>query len=108
MLRNGAWIDANAGITGVCRGRDNAELSNFTAEEAGSTLSFTWNTEESVEISKDSGTNWSTYAKGTKITLAKVDASVQFRGELTKLNINTYINPNFYHDRKNRCVRQYN
>ena len=29
MLRNGAWIDANAGITGVCRGRDNAELSNF-------------------------------------------------------------------------------
>ena len=67
----------------------------FTAEEAGSTLSFTWNTEESVEISKDSGTNWSTYAKGTKITLAKVDDSVQFRGELTKLNINTYINPAF-------------
>ena len=67
----------------------------FTAEEAGSTLSFTWNTEESVEISKDSGTNWTTYVKGTKITLAKVDDSVQFRGELTKLNINTYINPAF-------------
>lgn len=67
----------------------------FTAEEAGSTLSFTWNTEESVEISKDSGKNWSTYAKGTKIILAKVDDSVQFRGELTKLNINTYINPAF-------------
>ena len=30
-----------------------------------------------------------------KITLAKVDDSVQFRGELTKLNINTYINPAF-------------
>lgn len=67
----------------------------FTAEEAGSTLSFTWNTEESVEISIDSGTNWTTYVKGTKITLAKVDDSVQFRGELTKLNINTYINPAF-------------
>lgn len=67
----------------------------FTAEEAGSTLSFTWNTEESVEISKDSGTNWTTYVKGTKITLAKVGDSVQFRGKLTKLNINTYINPAF-------------
>lgn len=33
----------------------------FTAEEAGSTLSFTWNTEESVEISRDSGENWTTY-----------------------------------------------
>ena len=76
-------------------GESTTNYLTFTAEEAGSTLSFTWNTEESVEISKDSGTNWSTYAKGTKITLAKVDDSVQFRGELTKLNINTYINPAF-------------
>jgi len=67
----------------------------FTAEEAGSTLTFTWNTEESVEISKDSGKNWSTYTKGTKITLAKVGDSVQFRGQLTKLNISVYINPAF-------------
>ena len=67
----------------------------FTAEEAGSTLSFTWNTEESVEISKDSGENWTTYAKGTKITLTQVNDSVQFRGKLTRLNINTYINPAF-------------
>lgn len=67
----------------------------FTAEEAGSTLSFTWNTEESVEISKDSGENWTTYAKGTTITLTQVNDSVQFRGKLTKLNINTYINPAF-------------
>ena len=44
----------------------------FTAEDANATLTLTWNTEESVEISKDSGKSWSTYAKGTKITLANV------------------------------------
>ena len=67
----------------------------FTAEDANSTLTLTWNTEESVEISKDSGKSWSTYAKGTKITLANVDDSVQLRGNLTKLNITAYIKPAF-------------
>ena len=67
----------------------------FTAEETNSTLTLTWNTEESVEISKDSGKSWSTYAKGTKITLANVDDSVQLRGNLTKLNITAYIKPAF-------------
>ena len=67
----------------------------FTAEETNATLTLTWNTEESVEISKDSGKSWSTYAKGTKITLAQVEDSVQFRGQLTKLNIDTFIHPAF-------------
>ena len=67
----------------------------FTAEETNSTLTLTWNTDESVEISKDSGKNWSTYAKGTKITLAQVNDSVQFRGQLTKLNIDAFIHPAF-------------
>ena len=67
----------------------------FTAEDANATLTLTWNTEESVEISKDSGKSWSTYAKGTKITLANVDDSVQLRGNLTKLNITAYIKPAF-------------
>ncbi len=67
----------------------------FTAEEANSTLTLTWNTDESVEISKDSGKSWSTYAKGTTITLAQVNDSVQFRGQLTKLNIDAFIHPAF-------------
>ena len=67
----------------------------FTAEETNATLTLTWNTEESVEISKDSGKSWSTYAKGTKITLAQVNDSVQFRGQLTKLNIDVFIHPAF-------------
>ena len=67
----------------------------FTAEETNATLTLTWNTEESVEISKDSGKSWSTYAKGTKITLAQVEDSVQFRGRLTKLNIDAFIHPAF-------------
>ena len=29
MLRNGAWTYAESGITGVCRGRVNAELSDL-------------------------------------------------------------------------------
>ena len=67
----------------------------FKAEEANSTLTLTWNTDESVEISKDSGKSWSTYAKGTTITLAQVNDSVQFRGQLTKLNIDAFIHPAF-------------
>ena len=78
----------------------------FTAEQAGSTLTFTWANEgESVQISTDGGSTWLDYTKGTKITLAQTGDSVKFKGNLTKLNLVysdgiEYIYPAFTMDGK--------
>ena len=55
----------------------------FTAQEAGSTICFDWNSaeENSVQTSTDGGKTWKPYTKGNKITLAKVGDKVSFKGK---------------------------
>ncbi len=67
----------------------------FTAEEAGSTLSFTWDTGSEVKISTDHGNTWSSYTKGKNLKLENVNDSVQFRGKVTRLNEGFNIIPAF-------------
>lgn len=63
----------------------------FTAEEAGSTLQFSWYSEDAVEISTNGGVDWSDYTKGETITLVQVGDSVKMRG-----NITNFLPPTFY------------
>lgn len=57
----------------------------FTAEEANSTLQFSWHSEDAVEISTNGGANWSDYTKGETITLAQVGDSVEMRGKIARI-----------------------
>lgn len=57
----------------------------FTAEEAGSTLQFSWYSEDAVEISTNGGADWSAYTKDETITLVQVGDSVKMRGKITRI-----------------------
>lgn len=58
----------------------------FTAQEAGSTISLTWDSGSNVQCSIDRGATWKNYVKNTIISLNNVGDSVQFRGENVRIN----------------------
>lgn len=53
----------------------------FTAQEAGSTISFTWGSGSDVQISIDNGVTWTDYMKNTTVTLTNIGDSVKFKGK---------------------------
>ena len=52
----------------------------FTAEEAGSTVEFSWNSGSSVEYSTDGGSTWNSYTANTTISLTNAGDTVSFKG----------------------------
>ena len=66
-------------------GESTTNYLTFTAEEANSTLQFSWYSEDAVEISTNGGADWSAYTKGDTITLAQVGDSVKMRGKIKRI-----------------------
>ncbi len=63
----------------------------FTAKEAGSTITFGWETGSDVMYSIDGGNKWFEYAKSTQIKLDKVGSTVSFKGKNVTTNYDKHF-----------------
>ena len=80
-----AWTDSSAAALNTYKyvriGEVAPNYLTFTAVDGPATIKFSWKNASDVQISRDGGVSWTTYAKGNEITLAKAGDKVSFKGE---------------------------